>query len=115
MKEKLKEQSLESIPNKLKEDECTLQTLKINFSNIPVIIYPKIITINKCIGTCELFTSNKFSNHAKLMAVIGSSSKSNLNCIPNSYKSIVLVFWDNFENIIFKRYYNMIAQSCECR
>lgn len=102
---------------------CRRRELYVDFQAIGWsgwIIYPSGYNAFYCTGTClfPLGESLNATNHATVQSIVHtlklSQDVSMPCCVPTELKSINLLYFDDKENVVLKRYKDMVAASCGC-
>lgn len=84
------------------------------------ILSPHGFMAYRCRGQCiPVPFSAPYTNHAKLESNFGEDKQMKHRpqpcCVPQRYKPLVLMFHDRYQNVIIKRYEEMIVDECGCR
>lgn len=81
------------------------------------IIAPGGFMAYRCDGSCQSPSGSTFSNHGKLLSIMEGRAGNALMpcCVPSSYKSILIMFYDKESNVVIKEYEDMVVNSCGCR
>ncbi|KAL8558421.1 hypothetical protein ACOMHN_064768 [Nucella lapillus] len=103
---------------------CARYKMYVDFEDIGWsgwIISPKGYDAYHCSGECPfpLGQSQKPTNHATVQSIVhalrvGGKHLGTPCCVPNKLFSISLLYFDDEENVILKRYDDMVAASCGC-
>nr|CAH7762149.1 unnamed protein product [Callosobruchus chinensis] len=74
------------------------------------IIAPSNFKAYDCTGNCAL--DNTVINHVKLLRI----SKTRMSyCVPYSYNLLPVMYYDRYNNVVLKKYDNIIVTNCGCR
>ncbi|KAK0411362.1 hypothetical protein QR680_005616 [Steinernema hermaphroditum] len=113
-------------PNPLKTGNykgCRLHQLYVSFADLgweQFVIAPDGFNAQYCDGFCSFpFNSRmNWTNHAIVQAVVNlidSSRTEPAKCAPTEMKSMKILFFDHTNNVIMRRYRDIIVQSCGCQ
>ncbi|KAG5892795.1 hypothetical protein JTB14_032669 [Gonioctena quinquepunctata] len=94
---------------------CHKKEWSVNFRNLgwdQVIISPEGFAAYDCAGKCSKSTDENQWNHAKILSI---SQKRSPCCVPVKYRSMPIMYFDKFDNIVIKNYDNIIVDECGCR
>ncbi|XP_022912819.1 bone morphogenetic protein 2-like [Onthophagus taurus] len=100
---------------------CNKQIWYISFQEMGwnnFILAPDGFMAFQCRGSCisTISSSPTTTNHGLLKHLFHSFVYVKKPCcVPDTYKSLVIMFLDRFQNVIIKNYDDMIVDSCACR
>ncbi|XP_014473783.1 PREDICTED: uncharacterized protein LOC106743942 [Dinoponera quadriceps] len=104
--------------------ECARHELYVDFRDIGLsssIIAPAGYSAYHCKGVCEppLRQDQRPTNHATIQAIVHKmglvKGVERPCCVPTQLLSTSILFYDGNENVVLKRYEDMIADRCGCR
>ncbi|XP_017776360.1 PREDICTED: bone morphogenetic protein 2-like [Nicrophorus vespilloides] len=99
-------------------DPCGRHIWYISFHEIGwnnFIIAPGGYMAYRCKGGCGSLAT-PYSNHGKLARLFDKNSATNVPCcVPNGYRSLLIMFYDRESNVVIKEYDDMIVNGCACR
>ncbi|KAF7287245.1 hypothetical protein GWI33_002064 [Rhynchophorus ferrugineus] len=101
--------------------KCSRKPWQIDFNQLhwdDFILYPeKSFNAYQCAGKCHVNDQdNRVVNYVKLKQwnhVRGHREKS--CCVPTSFSSLPIMFYDRFDNVVMKNYDDMVVDECGCR
>ncbi|XP_046472905.1 bone morphogenetic protein 2 [Neodiprion pinetum] len=103
--------------------QCARHKLYIDFEEVgwnDYIISPKGYSAYHCRGHCNfpLSQGQHPTNHATVQSLVhmlrNGKDVDQPCCVPTKLLSISVLYFDNFDNIILKRYQDMVATRCGC-
>lgn len=102
------------------EVPCSRHIWYVNFQDIGLentVVAPKGYMAYLCKGSCKHKTQEDYTNHGKIKNMFQYIDKriDAPICVPTSFKPLVIMFFDHFENIVIKKYEDMIVEKCGCR
>lgn len=108
--------------NKASSTECKMRHFYVDFQEIgwsKWIVHPKGYELNYCAGECSfpLSVSHNATNHATvqvLVSLLNPDSAPPPCCAPTKLKPISVLYFDDRQNIVLKKYHDMIVASCGC-
>ena len=108
--------------NKASSTECRKRYLYVDFEQIgwkQWIVHPNGYELNYCEGECNfpLSTHQNATNHATvqvLVNILNPDSAPAPCCAPTKLKPISVLYFDDRENIVLKKFHDMIVASCGC-
>lgn len=107
------------LDNRNINNECSVRAKTINFKYLGwqnIVIYPKQITINECKGNCSTLSKALFNLHGYLYySTQLESHTKNSCCVPSSFISLPIMFYNRFGNVVIKMYKDVIVRTCSCR
>nr|CAI5869855.1 unnamed protein product [Callosobruchus analis] len=74
------------------------------------IIAPTNFKASDCSGNCAL--DSTVINHVKLLKM---SKRRTSYCVPSSYNLLPVMYYDRYNNVVLKKYDNIIVTNCGCR
>lgn len=101
--------------------ECRKNPLYVNFQDIGWkgwIVAPDGYVANYCAGECNYPLSYNATNHASVQALVNTLNPDTAPapcCAPTKLKPISVLFLDDCDNIVLKKYHDMIVESCGCQ
>ena len=106
-----------------KKDSCRRKPLYVDFNQLGWsnwVIAPRGYGAYFCQGLCEFPIDNhlKPTNHATVQTILNSVAPSlapQACCSPNKFSAISILFVDTNENIIYKKYEDMVVERCGCK
>lgn len=106
-----------------KKDSCRRKPLLVDFNQLgwsDWVIAPKEYSAYFCQGLCEFPIDNhlKPTNHATVQTILNSVAPSlapQACCSPNKFSAISILFVDSNENIVYKKYEDMVVERCGCK
>lgn len=109
--------------NRVAKNQCKLHSYQVSFSDLGWdhwIIAPHKYNPRYCMGDCPriLHYGLNSPNHAIVQTFIselGVADIPSLSCVPYKYKPISVLMMERNDNIVYKEYEDMIAESCTCR
>ncbi|XP_028829484.1 bone morphogenetic protein 15 [Denticeps clupeoides] len=109
--------------NRVAKNQCKLHSYQVAFSDLGWdhwIIAPHKYNPRYCRGDCPriLHYGLNSPNHAIVQTFInelGVADIPPLSCVPYKYKPISVLMMEKNDNIVYKEYEDMIAESCTCR
>ena len=105
-----------------KKDSCRRKPLYVDFKQLGWsnwVIAPRGYSAFFCQGLCEFPIDNhlKPSNHATVQTILNSVEPSlapGACCTPNKLSAISILFIDTSDNIVYKKYEDMVVERCGC-
>lgn len=106
-----------------KKDSCRRKPLLVDFNQLgwsDWVIAPRGYSAYFCQGLCEFPIDNhlKPTNHATVQTILNSVAPSlapQACCSPNKFSAISILFVDSNENIVYKKYDDMVVERCGCK
>lgn len=100
--------------NSLVSSQCQRKAWKVNFEQLGwnFIISPTEFVAYDCSGRCINFMEPSINNHLKMLNILQKRSGC---CIPISYESMPIMYYDKFDNVVIKNYDDMMVSDCGCR
>lgn len=102
------------------EIPCSRHIWYVNFQDLGwnnFVVAPKGYMAYRCKGSCKSPHLSEHSNHAKILKLFENLDESidGPRCNPTNFKPLVMMFYDDHENIVIKSYKNMVVEKCGCR
>lgn len=98
---------------------CSRKLWEINFhkSGWHFIIKPASLMAYKCSGSCSIAPNSFFNQYGHLLNFFRKQShnESYSCCVPVTFSSATIMFYDYFDNVVIKVYDNMVVEKCGCR
>lgn len=103
---------------------CELASLSVDFEAIgwAWVVYPTQYDAHHCVGQCSFPLGQEVNptNHATVVSIVhfsasGPESVRNPACVPTAYETLAVLYYDEEETVILKRFDRMIATQCGCR
>ncbi|XP_057336414.1 protein 60A-like [Microplitis mediator] len=108
--------------NRLRKSRCNLIDQTLDFVDIgfDFIVYPSMIDMNDCIGTCRFPfpVQANATNHAVYKTMLGKNEVSRLNlanCIPISFAERQFLYYVNNNILLHLKWKEASATACGCR
>ncbi|KAL2079650.1 hypothetical protein ACEWY4_025394 [Coilia grayii] len=109
--------------NRVAKNQCKLHSYQVSFSDLGWdhwIIAPHKYNPRYCMGDCPriLHYGLNSPNHAIVQTFISELGVADIpppSCVPYKYKPISVLMMEKNDNIVYKEYEDMIAESCTCR
>ena len=109
--------------NHVAKNQCKLHSYQVAFSDLGWdhwIIAPHKYNPRYCMGDCPriLHYGLNSPNHAIVQSFISELGVADIpppSCVPYKYKPISVLMMEQNDNIVYKEYEDMIAESCTCR
>ncbi|XP_041925575.1 bone morphogenetic protein 15 isoform X2 [Alosa sapidissima] len=109
--------------NRVAKNQCKLHSYQVAFSDLGWdhwIIAPPKYNPRYCMGDCPriLHYGLNSPNHAIVQTFISELGVADIpppSCVPYKYKPISVLMMEKNDNILYKEYEDMIAESCTCR
>lgn len=106
-----------------KKDSCRRKPLYVDFNQLgwsTWVIAPRGYSAYFCQGLCEFPIDNhlKPTNHATVQTILNSVAPSlapRACCSPNKFSAISILFIDTSDNIVYKKYEEMVVERCGCK
>ena len=106
-----------------KKDSCRRKPLSVDFTQLGWsnwVIAPRGYNAYFCQGLCEFPIDNhlKPTNHATVQTILNSVAPSlapQACCSPNKFSAISILFIDTSDNVIYKKYEDMVVERCGCK
>lgn len=106
-----------------KKDSCRRKPLYVDFNQLGWsnwVIAPRGYSAFFCQGLCEFPIDNhlKPTNHATVQTILNSVAPSlapQACCSPNKFSAISILFIDTSDNIVYKKYEDMVVERCGCK
>lgn len=106
-----------------KKDSCRRKPLYVDFNQLgwsTWVIAPRGYSAYFCQGLCEFPIDNhlKPTNHATVQTILNSVAPSlapQACCSPNKFSAISILFIDTSDNIVYKKYEEMVVERCGCK
>ena len=106
-----------------KKDSCRRKPLYVDFNQLgwsTWVIAPKGYDAYFCQGLCEFPIDNhlKPTNHATVQTILNSVAPSlapQACCSPNKFSGISILYMDRSDNIVYKKYEDMVVERCGCK
>lgn len=106
-----------------KKDSCRRKPLYVDFNQLGWsnwVIAPRGYSAYFCQGLCEFPIDNhlKPTNHATVQTILNSVAPSlapQACCSPNKFSAISILFIDTSDNIVYKKYEEMVVERCGCK
>jgi len=106
-----------------KKESCRRKPLYVDFNQLGWsnwVIAPKGYQAYFCQGLCEFPIDNhlKPTNHATVQTILNSVAPSlapQACCSPNKFSAISILYIDRSDNIVYKRYEDMVVERCGCK
>lgn len=106
-----------------KKDSCRRKPLYVDFNQLGWsnwVIAPRGYGAFFCQGLCEFPIDNhlKPTNHAVVQTILNSVAPSlapQACCSPNKFSAISILFIDTSDNIVYKKYEDMVVERCGCK
>ena len=106
-----------------RKDSCRRKPLYVDFSKLGWsnwVIAPRGYNAFFCQGLCEFPIDNhlKPTNHATVQTILNSVAPSlapQACCSPNKFSAISILYIDTSDNIIYKKYEDMVVERCGCK
>lgn len=106
-----------------RKDSCRRKPLYVDFNQLGWsnwVIAPKGYGAFFCQGLCEFPIDNhlKPTNHATVQTILNSVAPSlapQACCSPNKFSAISILFIDTSDNIVYKKYEDMVVERCGCK
>ncbi|CAG9537324.1 unnamed protein product [Cercopithifilaria johnstoni] len=110
-------------PDPLRHSGCRRRTLYVDFKDLgwqDWVIAPDGYHAYYCDGFCSFPLNNHMNatNHAivqTLVHLIDPTRTSEAKCAPSSLRSMKILFIDNAQNVVLKRYKDMQVRDCGCQ
>ena len=106
-----------------KKDSCRRKPLYVDFNQLGWsnwVIAPRGYNAYFCEGLCEFPIDNhlKPTNHATVQTILNSVAPSlapQACCSPNKFSAISILYIDRSDNIVYKKYEDMVVERCGCK
>ncbi|KAL9962755.1 hypothetical protein ACROYT_G031893 [Oculina patagonica] len=106
-----------------KRDSCRRKPLYVDFNQLGWsnwVIAPRGYSAFFCQGLCEFPIDNhlKPTNHATVQTILNSVAPTlapQACCSPNKFSAISILFIDTSDNIVYKKYEDMVVERCGCK
>jgi len=106
-----------------KKDSCRRKPLSVDFTQLGWsnwVIAPRGYNAYFCQGLCEFPIDNhlKPTNHATVQTILNSVAPSlapQACCSPNKFSAISILFIDTSDNVVYKKYEDMVVERCGCK
>lgn len=106
-----------------KKDSCRRKPLYVDFNQLGWsnwVIAPRRYSAFFCQGLCEFPIDNhlKPTNHATVQTILNSVAPTlapQACCSPNKFSAISILFIDTSDNIVYKKYEDMVVERCGCK
>lgn len=106
-----------------KKDSCRRKPLYVDFNQLGWsnwVIAPRGYSAFFCQGLCEFPIDNhlKPTNHATVQTILNSVAPSlapQACCSPNKFSAISILYIDRSDNIVYKKYEDMVVERCGCK
>ena len=100
-------------------DSCRKVDMIIHTANLSAdFIAPKLFNAFQCIGRCSLTQRKNFINHSLIKAIVnkkkGIKTEGEACCVPKKMRPMSTLFVDKNNQIVLKRFENMIVEECGC-
>lgn len=76
-------------------------------------IIPRKYTAYRCHGSCNNM-EHVDNNYARMQIVVYGSYNSQC-CVPHEYRSLSVLYFDNYENLVYSEVPDMVVASCRCQ
>lgn len=99
-------------------DACTRKVFMADLETVSwdnFVLLPKIIPVYVCNGTCSIYhTDSVYYAYLTQFSNLKDKHK-RLCCVPVSFYSMPIMFYNKFDDIVIKVYNDIIVKKCSCR